>query len=264
MDKTLEQAPSQFKQHFTMPQITQATETEVLAYLKYICKLSGVAASAEQDKLVQLLCEQLNISLTNEELQAAGDDFRKRHSLLSVSAMMNWLADRRIEVEDWSRGIQIALLSRKLKEHLFGDLIDSQYLSDRNAYKRVALSQIMVSESSEALEIAQQVRSQPHLFCAYALEHSKGKQSRQNGGFLGIRFVSELLPEIAQAIATATEGEILEPVQTKLAYHIIKVEKWFPAELNESIRGQVLELLFQNWLQAQSDRNTLKNTVNTL
>jgi parvulin-like peptidyl-prolyl isomerase len=51
--------------------------------------------------------------------------------------------------------------------------------------------------------------------------------------FVGIRFLSELLPEIAQAISEAKEGEVIEPIQTKLGYHILKIEKWFPAELSE-------------------------------
>jgi parvulin-like peptidyl-prolyl isomerase len=69
--------------------------------------------------------------------------------------------------------------------------------------------------------------------------------------FVGIRFLSELLREIAQAISEAKEGEVIEPIQTRLGYHTLKVEKWFPAELSE-IREQVLESLFQAWLQADS------------
>jgi hypothetical protein len=37
--------------------------------------------------------------------------------------------------------------------------------------------------------------------------------------FVGIRFLSELLPEIAQAISEAKEGEVIEPIQTRLGYH---------------------------------------------
>ncbi|MEA5507516.1 peptidylprolyl isomerase [Halotia wernerae UHCC 0503] len=87
--------------------------------------------------------------------------------------------------------------------------------------------------------------------CALALEYSKGKQSKQNGGFVGIRFLSELMPEIAQAIAQAKEGEVIGPIQTKLGYHILKIEKYFPTEFNES-REQILESLFQKWLQANT------------
>jgi parvulin-like peptidyl-prolyl isomerase len=60
-----------------------------------------------------------------------------------------------------------------------------------------------------------------------------------------------MLPEIAEAIAGAKEGELIGPVQTELAYHILKVEKWFPAQMSQ-VREQVLESLFQAWLQKGS------------
>ncbi|MEG4797795.1 peptidylprolyl isomerase [Microcoleus sp. LAD1_D1] len=66
--------------------------------------------------------------------------------------------------------------------------------------------------------------------------------------FVGIRFLSELLSEIAQAISEAKEGEVIELIQTRLGYHILKIEKWFPAELSE-IREEILESLFQAWLR---------------
>jgi parvulin-like peptidyl-prolyl isomerase len=66
--------------------------------------------------------------------------------------------------------------------------------------------------------------------------------------FVGIRFLSELLPEIAQAISEAKEGEVIEPIQTILCYHLLKIEKLFPAELSE-IREEILESLFQAWLR---------------
>lgn len=236
---------------FVLRGISPATNEDVIAYLRRSHKIAEVVAGAERDALVLGICEQLGITVSDEELQAAGDAFRLEHKLLGSSETLAWLQKQRITVEDWSQGIRIALLTNKLKEHLFGDSVDSHYLSNRNDYKRVALSQILVDDLTEALKIIYAIRDKNTSFCALALEHSKGKQSRDNGGFVGIRFLKELMPEIAQAIAEAREGEVIEPVQTKLGYHILRIEKWFPAELSE-IREQVLESLFQAWLQANS------------
>ncbi len=101
----------------------------------------------------------------------------------------------------------------------------------------------------EARKVTYAIREENASFCALALEHSKGKQSKENGGFVGIRFLSELMPEIAQAISEANEGEVIEPIQTRLGYHIIKIEKWFPTELSESVREEILESHFQAWLR---------------
>ncbi|MBN4005264.1 peptidylprolyl isomerase [Nostoc sp. LPT] len=234
---------------FVLPEIYLATNEDVIAYLRRSHKIAEIAVLAERDALVLSLCEQFDITISDQELQAAGDTFRLEHKLLGASETLAWLQKQQIFVEDWTQGIRVALLTNKLKEHLFGDSVDSHYLSNRNHYKRVALSQILVSDLTDALKIIYTIREENASFCALALEHSKGKQSRDNGGFVGIRFLSELMPEIAQVITVAKEGEVIEPVQTKLGYHILRIEKWFPAELSE-IREQVLETLFQAWLKA--------------
>jgi parvulin-like peptidyl-prolyl isomerase len=57
------------------------------------------------------------------------------------------------------------------------------------------------------------------------------------------------MPEVAEAITDANEGEVVRPIQTKLGYHIIRIEKWFPVHLNESLREEVIDSLFQAWLR---------------
>ena len=243
MQKTLEK--------LTLPKISPATNEEIIAYLRHSHQIAEIAASAEREGLFFKLCEQLGITVSDEELQAAGDAFREEHQLLEASETMAWLEKQRISVEDWSQGIRVSLLTQKLQEHLFGEMVDDHYMSNRDDYQRVALSQILVRDLTEARKIAKALREENASFCALALEHSKGKQSREKGGFTGIRFLRQMLPEIAEAIAGAKEGELIGPVQTELAYHILKVEKWFPAQMSQ-VREQVLESLFQAWLQKGS------------
>lgn len=236
---------------WVLPEISPATDDAVVAYLRHSFRFAEMAALAEREALIFAVCEQLGITLTDEELQAAGDAFRLEHKLPGASETLAWLGKQRIRVEDWSQGIRVSLLTQKLKEHLFGETVDSHYMTNRDDYRRVALSQILVRDFTEALKIAQALRVENASFCALALEHSRGKQSQQNAGFVGVRFLAELLPEITKAVAEAKEGEVVGPIQTKLGYHILRVEKWLATDLSE-VREQVLESLFHNWLQTKS------------
>ncbi len=237
-----------------LPEISPATDEAIVAYLRHSYKFAEIAAQAEQDALILTICELRNITVDDEELQAAGDAFRLEHKLLGASETLAWLNKQRITVEDWSQGVKLSLLTQKLKEHLFGAAIDNHYINNRDDYRRLALSQILVRDLTKALEIAKALRVDNASFCALALLNSKGKQSQQNGGFVGIRFLVELPPDIAQAVINANEGDIIGPIETKLGYHIIKIEQWFPTELNE-VRDQILEFIFQAWLQAESTFN---------
>jgi parvulin-like peptidyl-prolyl isomerase len=242
-----------------LPKISPATDEAITAYLRRSYKIAEIAALAERDALIVSVCEQLGITVTDEELQAAGDAFRLEHKLPGASETLAWLSQQRITVEDWSQGIRVSLLAQKLKEHLFGAAVDTYYISNRDNYRRVALSQILVRDLTEALKIAQVLREEKASFCALALEHSKGKQSKENGGFVGVRFLAELLPDIVQAISEAKEGEVIGPIQTQLGYHILKIEKWFPAELSESVRKQIMESFFQVGFQKISNLENLSN-----
>ena len=240
----------------TLPKISPATDAEIVAYLRRSGKVAEIAVQVEQENLMLELCEQFNITASDDEWQAAGDAFRLEHQLLGITETQAWLEKQRISVEEWSQGIKVSLLTTKLKEHLFGMLVDSHYIANRDSYRRVALSQVLVTELSEAVRLVRSLQENSASFCTLALTHSKGKQSQENGGFVGVRFVSELAQEISQAIADAQEGEVVGPVQTKLGYHVLRVEKWFPTELNEAARKQILTSLFQVWLHEQSVAKT--------
>jgi len=231
--------------------ISPATDADIVAYLRRSARIAEAAVLTEQDAIVLTACDRFGILVSEDELQAAGDAFRAENKLLGSAETFGWLAQQRIRVEDWSEGIRLSLLRKKLKEHLFGGAIDGNYIENRDQYRRVALSQILVLDLPTALTIAQTLREGHASFCALALEYSKGKQSQENGGFVGVRFLVELLPEIAQALAEAKEGDTIGPVQTRLGYHVLRVEKWFPTELNESVRNQIFDSLFQVWLQEQ-------------
>jgi parvulin-like peptidyl-prolyl isomerase len=232
----------------SLPEISPATDEEILAYLRRSRQIAKIAAATEREALIMGACEQLGIVISEEELQAAGDNFRQEYKLLSAPETLAWLAQQRITVEDWSQEIHVSLLTQRLKETLFGEVVDTHYISNRDDYRRVALSQILVYELKEAERIVQLLRSQTASFCALALEYSQGKQSKESGGFLGIRFLTQLHQEIAQAVANGSERELIGPIETQLGYHILKIEKWLPIEFIE-VRGQILESLFQSWLE---------------
>lgn len=232
----------------SVQEVKSATSEDIIAYLRRSQEIAKFAVLAESDTLVINTCEQLGIATSDEELQAAGDKFRLEYKLLGTTETLKWLHKQRISIEDWSQGIRVTLLTNKLKEHLFGSSVDFHYLNNRDDYRRVGLSQILVDNLIDALKVTSAIQEENASFCALALEYSKGKQSKENGGFVGIRFLNKLMPEIALVITELKAGEITKPVQTKVGYHILRVEKWFPAELSE-IREQILDDLFQLWLQ---------------
>ncbi|MBW4457921.1 MAG: peptidylprolyl isomerase [Nostoc indistinguendum CM1-VF10] len=228
-----------------LPPVPPATDADILAYLRRSFKMARVAALAERDATLLKFGERFGITVSDEELQAAADAFRHRYKLLSASETHSWLSKQKITAHDWSEGLKMEQVTKKLEEHLFGAQVDSHYLNNRDTYKRAAFSQILVSSEAEAQRLAHAIREENASFNALALEHSQGRISRANAGFVGVRFFGELRPELAQAMSEAKEGEIVGPIQTKLGYHIIRIEKWFPTELTIAQRKRMLAALLK-------------------
>lgn len=230
-----------------LPEISLASESDIIAHLRHSTKFAELAALAELDVFIVKTCEKWGINVSDEEVQKAGDEFRLKLGLLGAADTQNWMQKQCISVEDWAYGIRLRLLAKKLKEYLFGELVDVHYLHNRSDFRRVALSQILVGEKSKSFELINSILEENKSFCALAIEHTQGRQSKINGGFVGIRFVSELFPEIGRAINETNPGEVVGPIQTALGYHIIRVEKWFPSDLNEEVREYLLDSFFQSW-----------------
>jgi parvulin-like peptidyl-prolyl isomerase len=226
------------------------TDLQIVDYLKYSRQYIRFADEVETNNLLENISKQLNINVSEDEIQEFADNFRKENKLYGESETLDWLLAQRISAEDWSKGVYLQILTQKLKESIVGESVDSYYMANRSNCRRVALSQILVSDLTTALKIVESIRNRSDSFCSLALEFSQGKYSKENGGFAGIKFVAELLPEIATVIEQAKVGEVLDPLQSRLGYHILRIEKWFPPMLNE-IRGSLINYLFQEWL---SDR----------
>ncbi|MEJ6485379.1 hypothetical protein N0Y54_29405 [Nostoc punctiforme UO1] len=67
-------------------------------------------------------------------MQTAGDALRLEHKLLGASETLAGLGKLRISPDDWSQGIRLSLLTQELKEHLFGEVVDNHYMTNRDDY----------------------------------------------------------------------------------------------------------------------------------
>ena len=76
MENVLEKSEFLLEQQSSLPRITPAIDEDIIAYLRHSHKIAEIAALAERDALILDICEQLSITTSEEELQAAGDAFR--------------------------------------------------------------------------------------------------------------------------------------------------------------------------------------------
>lgn len=229
----------------TYPNITG---DQVLEIISHQGEMARWIAQVERSHLIKEICKTLEIEVSEAELQAAGDAFRRTHGLESATKTQAWLAQRQMSLEDWATGIHDQLLTEKLQVFLFGNSVDQHYLDNRHDYDRVALSQILVKEETLAQNLRHQLDQDANCFCQLALDHSIHDDREKNGGFVGIRYLKTLQPDCAAAIRNSQAGAILGPFQTNNGYSLLKIEKIYPTQLTLHLREAILQDLFEQWL----------------
>ena len=98
---------------------------------------------------------------------------------------------------------------------------------DPNNTKEYQLSQIVVASEDEGIEIITQLNSGV-AFETLAKEKSLDKDSGAQGGLLGWAVPSQITAPIDEAVISMALGQVTQPIQTKVGWHIVKVNNIKP------------------------------------
>ena len=95
-------------------------------------------------------------------------------------------------------------------------------------------------------------------FNKLALTHSDDNETRENGGDLGVRSLSELNPKTRAIVEPLEAGAYSQPYETELGLHIFRVDQRNSPELTEMEKAQITSLLRQQRFQEEWDAYTNK------
>ncbi|WP_428355688.1 peptidylprolyl isomerase [Methyloprofundus sp.] len=122
---------------------------------------------------------------------------------------------------------------------------------------RVDAAHILISNKTlsdaEALKKAQNIRMQLMQganFTELAIKESDDKSVKKNKGEMGVFTRGQMVKPFSDAVFTMQVGEISEPVKTQYGYHIIKLNKKFPAGFKsfDDVKAQMIsELKKKDW-----------------
>ena len=95
-------------------------------------------------------------------------------------------------------------------------------------------------------------------FGKLALAHSDDAETRENGGDLGVRSLSELNPKTREVVEPLASGACSQPYQTELGIHIFRVDERNSPGLTEAEKAQITVILRQQRFQEEWDAYTDK------
>ena len=95
-------------------------------------------------------------------------------------------------------------------------------------------------------------------FSKLTLAHSDDDETREKGGDLGVRSLSELNPKTRAIVEPLASGGFSQPYETELGLHIFKVEERDSPGLTEAEKAQITVILRQQRFQEEWDAYTDK------
>ncbi|MBE7382055.1 MAG: peptidylprolyl isomerase [Leptolyngbya sp. SIO1E4] len=190
------------------------------------------------------------IELTPEEVAAAEAEFCKRNQINTPDEAKAW-AQQRYGAPDLVP--TIAARERRLakfKQTSFSKEVDSYFLQRKRTLDRVLYSLIRTTQVGLAQELYFRIHDDGQPFADLAKEYSEGQEAK-TGGLIGPVELSVPHPSLAGMLSISQPGQVWPPRRIGEWYIVVRLEKFFPAQLDEAMEQRLMDEMFQQWLKEQ-------------
>ncbi len=224
--------------------------------------------------------DRLGITVNDAEVQAALGRMKEQYNITTEEQFQESLRSSGMTRADMEARLRESLLTNKVFQRELrsrADLSDAElrerYNREKESYRmpeRAHLREIVVLKPEDsakldeartrATEIAEAARKAGTNFGNLASTMSEAS-TKEKQGDLGEVAKGDLVPEIDKAVFNATAGTILGPIESRSAWHIIKVEQRLPSEVPafESVKNKLRQSVDDETFQRD-----YKNYIETL
>jgi parvulin-like peptidyl-prolyl isomerase len=226
---------------------------EIVNYLKTEIKLKEICKAVIYQRIIEKTALQKGINVTIEEIEVEANRQRREKRLEKASDTIKWLEKQMLTPLDWEVGIRNLLLKQKLAQTLFGKEVEQFFIQNRSKFEQVILYQFIVKDEKLAQELYYQIEEGEISFYKAARLYDIDENRRYKCGYEGKVYPWALMPEIAPLVFSTSPNQLLGPIKTESGYNLLIVEDYIPAELTSKRYQEILDSMFQQWLDAEFD-----------
>ena len=188
------------------------------------------------------------VTLEPEEIALALQQFQQRYKLTTQEAAQNYcqayglndLQLKAIAVREFK--------IEKFKQETWGNRLESTFLSRRPSLDRVIYSLIRHKNPELLQELFFRIQDAEQTFAEIATQYSQGVES-QTGGMIGPLLLNKLPAAIAEKLRHSLPQQVYPPFPLEEWFVILRLEKFMPAQLDDSTTQLLLNQLFEESLQ---------------
>lgn len=185
-----------------------------------------------------------------EEIAIATEQFAKKHQLSTETILQTWLERYGMTTKQFADLAVRELLIEKFKYATWESKLEAHFLTHKSKFDKVIYSLLRTPQQEIATEIYFRIEAGEESFAELARKYSTGPEA-QTGGLLGPVELSKSHPTLAKMLSISQPGQLWSPIQLGEWFVILRLEKFIPAVLNDTTRQQLLNGLFEDWIQEQ-------------
>jgi len=188
--------------------------------------------------------------LNDEERSGFVKQFYEQNKLHTPEARQAWLASQGMDEQQLEALIERPARLEKFKQAVFGKKVEAYFLTRKPALDRVLYSLLRTKDLGIAQELYFRIKEGEQSFADLAKQYSQGAEAA-TGGLVGPSPLTAPHPAIARTLQVSQPGQLWPPVRLEDWYVIVRLEKFFPAQLDDSTRRQLIEEMFETWMREQ-------------
>lgn len=225
------------------------TVADVITHLKCNGTFRNAIYHVIEKKVILQKCNELGITLTDHELHTHAEIKRRMLGLTNAVDLNQYCRWHGIVMEQWNETVWQELLRQKLQNTIISaEDVEVFFKEHKNDYIMASVSRIVCADQTAIQRAKERVYLQGEDFAAVARKVSLEKNTRIAGGYLGCIKYGTLPQTINQAVFSAKPGTVQGPFEQSGYWVLYRTEDHRNTELDESLRKNIKNRLFNQWL----------------
>lgn len=191
-----------------------------------------------------------SVTCTPEEKASACQKFYEKYQLTSESERQEWLELYDMTPEELEALAMREQTIEKFKQATWGHKVESHFLRRKSSLDKVIYSLIKTKDVGVANELYFRIQEGEQSFFELAQKYSEGSEA-QTGGLVGPIELGKIPSKLAKMLYVSQTRQLWPPTRLGEWIVIVRLEQLIPAQLDEFMRQQLLDELFETWLQEQ-------------
>lgn len=231
---------------------------QALGYLRFTGELQPFLMRILRQHIIEKELEQRGeMEVDSTRLEQTIINFRLQNELVQPDRFDKWLSSQGLNYTTFRYQFAMGLKVEQLKNEVTSERVEQYFNENKPLFEQAVLSRIVLADRAKAEELKRELTENGADFATVAREHSQTNDRLYNG-MMGSVAISQLPPQVRDALASAQPGDIVGPVEFEGRHSILRLEERIAPTLEGQLKRQLQEQFFEQWWQSKLQNKNVK------